>query len=157
MFVTPAIVNVQPQPAGDWHDTCSHFREANQMGNAALRVEEISRDHWNAVLAAITRDYRGAHARLEVIGPDVGSQVQTDDRPFYGIAADVKDRECVIWIHFDGLDHGVHSTNAIRMLSRIGEAGPVIEIEDNDGVKTILTLEPPEKHELPPGEGRGRK
>jgi hypothetical protein len=127
------------------------------MGNAALRVEEISRDKWNAVLAAITRDCRGAHSRLEVIGLDLGSQVQTDDRPFLGIAADVKDAECVVWIHFDSFDHGVHSANTVRVLPRIGEAGPVIEIEDKDGVKTILTLGPAEEYELPPGEGRGRK
>ena len=127
------------------------------MGNATLTAEEISRDKWNAALAAITRDYRGAHSRLEVISLDLGSQVETEDRPFFGIAADLKDAECVIWIHFDNFDHGVYSPNTIRVLPRIGEAGPIIEIEDEDGVKTILTLRPAEEYQLPPGKRGGRK
>jgi len=42
----------------------------------------------NAFLADFTRNNRGAHARLEVLGLDVGYQVETDNRPFDGIAAD---------------------------------------------------------------------
>lgn len=63
----------------------------------------------------------------------------------------------MIWIHFDNFDHGVYRANTIRVLMRIGEAGPVIEIEDEDGVKTILTLRPAEEYELPPGKRGGRK
>jgi hypothetical protein len=121
------------------------------MSDAALTLQEISLDRWNAVLATITRDYRGAHARLEVMGPDMGYQVETENRPFDGIAADDKDRERVIWIHFVGLDHGIHHVRALHMVPRIGEIGPVIEVEDKEGVKTILTLGKPEDYELPPG------
>jgi hypothetical protein len=127
------------------------------MSNAALTLQEISRNRWNAILSAVTREYRGAHARLEVIAPDVGDQVVTEGRPFDGIAADVKDNECEVWIHFTGLDRGIHGVSAIRMVPFVGDSGPVIEIEDKDGVKTILTLEDPEAHELPPAEGHSRK
>jgi hypothetical protein len=127
------------------------------MSNAALTLEEISPHQWNAVLTAITRDYRGAHARLEVIAPDIGCQVEAENRPFDGISADVKDRERAVWIHFTGLNHGIQRVTAIRMIPRSGGAGPVIEIEDQDGVKAILTLGNPEEHELPPAEGWGRK
>ena len=44
-------------------------------------------------LADFTRKNRGAHARLEVLGPDVGYQVETEDRPFDGIVPDLKDGE----------------------------------------------------------------
>jgi hypothetical protein len=43
------------------------------------------------------------------------------------------------------------------MIPRSGGAGAVIEIEDQDGVKTILTLANPEDYELPPGDQGGRK
>jgi len=127
------------------------------MSNAALTLEEISRDCWNTVLGAITRNYRGAHARLEIVGLDVGDQIAIDNRPFEGIAADTKRREDVVWIHFSNIEHSVHGVSAIRMIAHIGQGGPVIEIEDRDGVKTILTLSKPEAHELPPAEGHGRK
>jgi hypothetical protein len=127
------------------------------MSNAAFTLQEISPDRWNAVLTAITQDYRGAHARLEIVGLDIGCQVAAEDRPFDGIAADVKDRERVVWIHFTGLDHSVQGANAIRMIPRSGGAGPVLEIEDRDGVKAILTLGNPEEYELPPAQGYGRK
>jgi len=38
------------------------------------------------------------------------------------------------------------------MVPQIGEAGPVIEVEDEDGTKTILTLGLPVEYALPPGE-----
>ena len=120
------------------------------MSNAALNLMEISQDRWNTILAAITRENRGAHGRLEVTGPNVGYQVETEGRPFDGIAADIKDKESIVWIHFGDLNHSVHGVRAIRIVPRIGETGPVIEVEDRDGVKTILILENPEAHELPP-------
>ena len=55
----------------------------------------------NAFLADFTRNNRGAHARLEVLGPDVGYQVETDNRPFDGIAADENDGEDAVWITLD--------------------------------------------------------
>lgn len=127
------------------------------MSNAALTLEEISRDRWNAVLGAITRNYRGAHARLEIVGLDVGSQVATENQPFDGIAADTRNREDVVWIHFGEIEHSVRGVRAIRMIPHMGQGGPVIEIEDQTGEKAILTLSQPEAHELPPAETRGRK
>src|ERR1700722_7669898 len=44
-------------------------------------------------LADFSRKNRGAHARLEVLGPDVGYQVETENRPFDRIVHDVKDCE----------------------------------------------------------------
>jgi hypothetical protein len=38
----------------------------------------VARDLCNAFLADFTRNNRGAHAQLEVLGPDVGYQVEID-------------------------------------------------------------------------------
>ena len=35
---------------------------------------------------------------VEVLGPDVGYQVETENRPFDGISTDIKDNEQVVWI-----------------------------------------------------------
>lgn len=123
------------------------------MSNAALTFEQIGRDQWNAVLDAVTQEYSGAHGRLEVIGSEAGYEVKAENRPFDGIEAGLKDRERIVWIDFDDLEHAVHGVNVIRMAPHIGGGGTVIEVEDDDGVKTILTLSAPEAFELPPAEG----
>ena len=63
-------------------------------------VREIHADQWIPFLAESTRENRGAHARLEIVGPDteVGYRVETEDRPFDGASADIKDRERTVWL-----------------------------------------------------------
>jgi Family of unknown function (DUF5335) len=104
-----------------------------------------------------TKENRGAHARLDVVGAgtDVGYQVETEDRPFDGISADIKDRERTVWITFgdtasDHITHGIHNATVIRALAETEETGPVLEVEAGDGTKTILELSKPEAYELPP-------
>ena len=55
-------------------------------------------------------------------------------------------------MHFGDLAHAVHRASVVRVVPQIGEAGPVIEVEDEDGTKTILTLGLPIEYALPPGE-----
>jgi hypothetical protein len=127
------------------------------MSKAAPSFEEIEQDQWNPVMATVTRTYRGAHARLEVMGPEVGYQVETEDRPFDGIAADIKDHERIVWIYFGDLAHAVHRVNMVRMVPETDDAGPVIEIEDQDGAKTILTLSSAAEFALPPAKERRKQ
>lgn len=122
----------------------------------------LDRAQWIAFLAQFSRENRGAHARLDVLGPDVGYQVETEDRPFDGIAADVKDGEDVVWIHFgstkdDHLTHGVQKVTAIRVRPAAGQRGAAVLIEAQDGTKTLLELSRPEDYALPPGAPQERK
>jgi hypothetical protein len=76
---------------------------------------------------------------------DVGSQVQTENRPFDGVSADVKDRERTVWISFgsntaEHMTHGIHRAAAIRTLAAAAGAGTVLEVEDGDGTRTLLEL-----------------
>jgi hypothetical protein len=119
-------------------------------------TQEIPSDRWIPFLAEFTKEYRGAHARLEIVGVDseIGYQVQTENRPFDGISADIKDRERAIWIAFaapagENLTHGIHDAAAIRMLPPTGDTGPVLEVESPDGTKSILELTTPEPYALP--------
>jgi hypothetical protein len=122
----------------------------------------VDRAQWIDYFARFTRDYRGAHARLEVLGPDVGYQVETDDRPFDGIGTDVKDGEDAVWITFgstleDHLTHGIQNVSAIRVRPPTGRAGPAVLIEAQDGTKTLLELSRPEDYALPPAKGSERR
>jgi hypothetical protein len=126
------------------------------MSKATLSDQEIDQNQWNVVFTQITNEYRGVHARLEVFGPDVNYQVETEDRPFDGISADNKDGEMVVWIAFrhGHLTHGVHGATAVRVLQAREGNGPAIQVEGADGTKTLLRLGKPGEHVLPPGEAR---
>ncbi len=120
-------------------------------------VQEIQQEQWIPFLDGFTRENRGAHARLEIIGPDndTGLQVETENRPFDGVSADIKDGERTVWISFgsttaDHLSHGIHRAVAIRTLPLTEHSGAVLEIESADGTKNILYLTAPEAYALPP-------
>jgi hypothetical protein len=119
--------------------------------------EAIAFHQWIPFLATFTRENSGAHARLDVLGPDVSYQVPTDNRPFDGISADVKDKEHAVWISFgalaaDHVTHGVHDVVAIFYRPGSGQSGAALEIEAMDGTKTILMLTRPEAYALPASE-----
>ena len=73
-----------------------------------------------------------------------------------GLAADVKDGERSVWITFgstleEHLTHGVHNVRAIRMGPPPAHAAAVLEIEAQDGDRTLLTVSRPEAFALPSG------
>jgi hypothetical protein len=118
-------------------------------------TQKIEPDQWPTFLTKLTRDYRGAHARLNVIGGEVGYQVETEDKPFDGISADFKDGEHSVWILFgftpaDHLTHGIHDVTAIWVRQPTEKAGPVVEVEARDGTRTVLELSRQEAFALPP-------
>jgi hypothetical protein len=118
------------------------------------KTEEVRQDQWIWYLAEFTKENRGAHGRIDVLGPDVGRQVETENRPFDGVSADVKDGEHAVWIMFgssptDHLAHGVESVVRIRVRPPVGELGAAMEIVAQDGTKTLLTLSRPDAYALP--------
>ena len=122
----------------------------------------VERTEWNVSLAQFTRDNRGAHARLEVLGPGLEHNVETEDRPFDGIAADIKDGEDNVWITFgdtpeNHFTHGIDNVTAIRVRPRVGLFGAAVLIESRDSGKTLLELSLPEEFALPPASGERRR
>jgi hypothetical protein len=115
----------------------------------------VQRPEWIEFLARFTRENRGAHARLEILALDIGDQVETDDRPFDGIGADVKDGEDAIWIAFsdtleDHFTHGVQKVKTLRVRPATGKYGAAVLVEARDGTKTLLELSRPLDFALPP-------
>jgi hypothetical protein len=122
-------------------------------------TRDIPVKEWIPFLANFTRENRGAHAFLEVLGEGVGRQVATEDRPFDGISADAKDGENTVWIAFssapdDLFTHGVHGATAIRVREATVDSGAAIEVEAGDGTTTLLTLSRPEEYALPASDPR---
>jgi hypothetical protein len=132
------------------------------MANSTTEVKRgttpdivVDRDQWIPFCAEFARQNRGAHAVLEVLGGDVGYQVETEDRPFDGITTDVKDGENTAWITFGDtpeyhLAHSVSNVTAIRVRPPAGLVGAAVLIDSQDGTKTLLELSLPEEYALPP-------
>ncbi len=110
-------------------------------------MQEIPIEQWIPFLAEFTRENRGAHARLEVIGcgDEPLYQVETENRPLEGVSSDVKNHDRTVWISFSSrmgahLTHGVHHATAVHILPATETARLVFEVESDDGTKTILEL-----------------
>ena len=131
-------------------------------GAAQPATWKVQPQQWIRFLDDFTRDNRGAHARIEVLGADdIGRVVETDGQPLYGIAADTKDGENTVWIIFGATaeDHLTHSTRnviAIWLRPPSGREGAALEVEAQDGTKTLLELSRPEEYALSPGTPKDR-
>jgi hypothetical protein len=131
----------------------------NQSTSLERNTKIIERDQWVRFLERFTRENRGARASMEVLASDVGEPVDTGDRPFDRVAADVKDGENVVWITLgstadDHLTRSVHNVTVIRALPLTDQQGAVLEIEADDGGKTVLELSQPDPFALPPATAR---
>src|SRR3569833_2935984 len=131
--------------------------KSTRISTEKTSAQTLPSQEWIPYLAQFTVENRGAHARLDIVGAtaDVGYQVETEDRPFDGVAADTKGSESTVWITFgsaanDHIAHGVHHATAIHVLGAVASRGPVLEVEDADGNKTILELTDPQSYALPP-------
>jgi len=123
------------------------------QGSVSGNTFEIAKDQWVTFLADFTRENRGAHARLELLGTEVGHQVETENLPFESVSTDGKDGEQAVWITFgstleDYLTHGVQNATAIWVRLSSGEAGAALEVRAKDGTKTLLQLSRPEAYSL---------
>ena len=117
----------------------------------------ISQDRWIQFLDDFTRQNRGAHARVKIIGAnaEVGNQVETENRSFDGVSADIKDGESAVWITFestteDHITRGVHQATAIHVSPATDSRGAMLEVEAADGSRTILELTLPDAYALQP-------
>ena len=115
----------------------------------------VDRDQWIPFCAEFTRQNRGAHAVLEVLGGDVGYQVETEDRPFDGIATDVKDGEHTAWITFGDspeyhLAHSISNVTTIHVRPPAGlvRGGAANRIAGWN--KKSVGVELPREYALPP-------
>lgn len=121
-------------------------------------TQDIPQSDWAMFCAEFTRENRGAHAQLEVFGGDIGRFVELEDRPFDGMATDTKDGENAVWMMFGAtpenrLTHGIQHATAIRHSPPAGSRGAAVEIDAQDGTRTLLQLSWPLEYALPPAGG----
>jgi hypothetical protein len=71
------------------------------------------------------------------------------------LPAYTKGRTHPVWITFgaaatDHLTHGIHEVSTIYVVPPLGQSRAVLEVEANDGTRTVLQLNTPEEYALAP-------
>ncbi|HEY0517364.1 MAG TPA: DUF5335 family protein [Solirubrobacteraceae bacterium] len=111
----------------------------------ALATREIPREQWRAYFDDFSRNHEPDEllADLEVLGLEVGAQVEAQRPRLAGISYDDKDDVLVIGLDAPGgtpedLEHLVYEPQKIMVAEGDGEM--VFDIEDAERTQTLLRL-----------------
>jgi Family of unknown function (DUF5335) len=116
-------------------------------------TQEIPRDSWRSYFDDLSRGLKTVEATVEVDGPEVGAQIEAERLVLTGVTYDSGDDIFVIGLDAPGgdpeeLQRVIDHPQRIFVEGELPELGMTIAIEDAEGNRTIVTLEPPP--ELPP-------
>jgi len=102
---------------------------------------EIPSDEWTSFLDSFSRRHEGWLATLEVIGPEIGAQIQASELPLEGISASPKPKSISISLGSEPSNHLTHTISSpVQLWLRRTTQGAdeALEIESTDGAKTLL-------------------
>jgi hypothetical protein len=73
----------------------------------------------------------------------------------------VKHGEHTVWLSFGSgeqghLTHGIQQATLIRIAEPFEGSGSLLEVDAQDGIRTLLELTSPEAYSLPPGKAQNR-
>ncbi|HEX8844738.1 MAG TPA: DUF5335 family protein [Pyrinomonadaceae bacterium] len=106
-------------------------------------MREIPRDEWVAFLDSFSRQHEGWLVTVEVLGTEIGAQVEAEEMRLEGITADLKDGEDVVSVILnkgatERITHNVTQPTHIRVEQTESGANMALQIESGDGVTTLV-------------------
>lgn len=100
----------------------------------------LGKDGWQDYFQRISKQLAGRRAEVEVVGLDIGDQIQAEWLPVIGVVYERK--RDTLEVALEGLDHLINSPQAISI-----EEGPQglasMEIVGSDGSRQILKFKAP--------------
>jgi hypothetical protein len=106
---------------------------------------EIKKQDWTDFFEAVSmRRYKWI-TKIEVLNPEIGDQTLTEGLPLNGMTAETKGDQISIDLSV-GENTRVHQTHRIKNPLRVvflaapHKEGDVIDIEEADGTKTLITF-----------------
>lgn len=109
-----------------------------------MKTSEIQQNEWNNFFNTFSKKHAGWNARVEILNPDIGAQVEAHGLPFGGITYErLKGVNRIeIMVGQKPEDHISHTiTNPSKvMFQTINEMAETLEFETSDGTKTILSV-----------------
>jgi hypothetical protein len=111
----------------------------------ATNTREIARTEWSSYFDDFSRDIADYVASVEVVGQEVGAQVEAARPSLRGITYDHGDDIVVIGLEASGdehedLEHIVYHPRKIEVAEEDGST--IFNFEDSEGVQTLLRLVP---------------
>ncbi|MEO6334584.1 MAG: DUF5335 family protein [Pyrinomonadaceae bacterium] len=106
---------------------------------------EIKKESWSNFFDSLSRRRFEWITKVEVLKGDIGDQILTDGLPLNGITVEVRGDRTTIDISV-GENTDAHQTHNIENPARVAflaaddDHGDVINIEEDDGTKTLITF-----------------
>ncbi len=114
-----------------------------------MRTKEISRSEWPEFFDSFSRQHEGWLVTLEILGSEIGAQVEERELPFGGIVDEwdeVQGNEIAIMIGAKPDDHITHSISRPEQVSveQTDEGADVaLAIKSADGITALLRFRSP--------------
>lgn len=112
-----------------------------------MSTREIPRNEWVAFFDSFSRQHERWLITLEVLGAEVGAQVEACEQPLVGITAEFKDQDAItIFIGGRSADHLAHTIRRpshVRLKETDAGAHEALHIESKEGPTTLLRFRSP--------------
>jgi hypothetical protein len=106
---------------------------------------EITKDRWVDFFDTLSRRRYEWRTKVEVLHADMGDQILSDGLPLNGITAELDDDRTTIDISVgespaSHQTHNIENPTKVAFLPAADGHGDVIDIEEADGTKTLITF-----------------
>lgn len=114
-----------------------------------MQTKEINRSEWPSFFNSFSRAHEGWLATLEILGPDIGAQIEEHELAFEGITDESNESQGnTIMIMTGGKvdDHVTHTINrptAVSLEQTDDGADAALAIKSEDGVTALLKFRSP--------------
>ncbi len=109
-----------------------------------MKTVGVIASDWTAFFDAFSRRHEGWLARLIVLDPKLGAQVEAFELPLQGVVADTRGRDITIQLGLrpGDVEHAVRNAKRVWVELADDDAEAAVEIESSDGTKAILEFRP---------------
>ena len=107
-------------------------------------MREIPRDEWAGFLDSFSRRHEGWLVTVEVLGADIGAQMEAEELPLEGITAELKggDEDAITIIlgeeSTERVTHNISQPTHVRIEQNESGADMALQIESGGGVTTLV-------------------
>lgn len=106
-----------------------------------MQTREIPRADWSHFFDGFSGEHAGWLVRMEILGSEIGAQVEARELPLAGISADP--RENTIWVTLGKepahhITHSIQKPTHVRVEQTEEGAHHALQIESEDGLTTLV-------------------
>src|SRR3954462_1851285 len=109
-------------------------------------MREIPREEWTGFMDSFSRQHEGWLVTVEVLGREIGAQVEAEGKPLEGITAELKDgSEDLISITVgvtpkERVTHNITGPTHVRIEQSENGADMALQIQSSEGETTLVRL-----------------